>query len=150
MAATDARNDPYRGFNFEVDFGDQTIAAFSEVSGLTAEGDAVDYREGTDKVNHVRKLVGLRKFAMIVLKRGYTRNDRLWRWYAAIADGTPDRRDGTITLLDEARTPVLRWRVRAAWVNKIEGPSLKASGNEVAIESVELCHEGLSIELAGA
>jgi phage tail-like protein len=150
MAATDARNDPYRGFNFEVDFGDQAIAAFSEVTGLAGDGDAVDYREGTDKVNHVRKLVGLRKFGNITLKRGYTRNDRLWRWYAAIANGTPDRRDGTITLLDEGRRPVLRWRVRAAWVNKIEGPGLKANGNEVALESVELAHEGVTLELAGA
>jgi phage tail-like protein len=148
MAATDARNDPYRGFNFVVDFGDQTIAAFSEASGLTAEGDSVDYREGTDKENHVRKLVGLRKFANVMLKRGYTRNDKLWRWYTNIANGTPDRRDGTITLLDEAHTPVLRWRIHAAWVNKIEGPALKAAANEVALESVELCHEGLALELA--
>jgi phage tail-like protein len=148
MAATDARNDPYRGFNFVVDFGDQTIAAFSEASGLTAEGDSVDYREGTDKQNHVRKLVGLRKFANITLKRGYTRNDKLWAWYTNIANGTPDRRDGTITLMDEGHTAVLRWRISAAWVNKIEGPSLKASGNEVALESIELCHEGLSMELA--
>jgi phage tail-like protein len=148
MAATDSRHDPYRGFNFVVDFGDETIAAFSEVTGLTGDGDAVDYREGTEKVNYVRKLVGLRKFPNIVLKRGYTRNDKLWVWYAAIASGTPDRRDGTITLMDEAHTPVLRWKLRAAWVNKIEGPSLKASGNEVALESVELSHEGLALELA--
>jgi phage tail-like protein len=148
MAATDARNDPYRGFNFVVDFGDQTIAAFSEASGLTAEGDSVDYREGNFPENHVRKLVGLRKFSNITLKRGYTRNDKLWQWYANIAAGTADRRDGMIILQDEAHNPVLRWRIRAAWVNKIEGPSLKASGNEVALESVELCHEGLSIELA--
>jgi phage tail-like protein len=148
MAATDARNDPYRGFNFVVDFGDQTIAAFSEASGLNAEGDSVDYREGNFPENHVRKLVGLRKFSNITLKRGYTRNDKLWQWYVNIAAGTPDRRDGMIILRDEAHNPVLRWRIRAAWVNKIEGPSLKAAGNEVALESVELCHEGLSIELA--
>jgi phage tail-like protein len=148
MPATDARNDPYRGFNFEVDFGDQTIAAFTEVSGLTDDGDAVDYREGTDKVNHVRKLTGLRKFPQVVLKRGYTKNNKLWQWVAAIAGGTPDRRNGTIVLLDEARQPVLRWRIRAAWPVKIEGPMLKASGNEVAVESVELAHEGLTLELA--
>jgi phage tail-like protein len=148
MPATDARNDPYRGFNFEVDFGDQTIAAFPEVSGLTDDGDAVDYREGTDKVNHVRKLTGLRKFPQVVLKRGYTKNNKLWQWVAAIAGGTPDRRNCTIVLLDEARQPVLRWRIRAAWPVKIEGPMLKASGNEVAVESVELAHEGLTLELA--
>ena len=150
MATTDDRNDPYRGFNFEVEFGDQTIAAFSEVAGLTADGDAVDYREGNEKVNHVRKLVGMRKFTQVTLKRGYTKNDTLWRWVAAIANGTPERRDGIITLLDEARQPVLRWRLRAAWPVKIEGPSLKANGNEVALESVEFAHEGLSLELAGS
>ncbi|MFL5256241.1 MAG: phage tail protein [Rhodopila sp.] len=148
MAATDARNDPYRGFNFVVDFGDQTIAAFTEVSGLTGDGDAVDYREGTEKTNNVRKLVGLRKFPNVMLKRGYTRNNKLWLWYVNIANGTPDRRDGTITLLDEARTPVLRWKISAAWVNNIKGPDMKASANDVALESVELCHEGLAIELA--
>jgi phage tail-like protein len=149
MAATDDRKDPYRGFNFVVNFGDETIAAFSEVSGLTAEGDAVDYREGTDKVNHVRKLVGLRKFTNITLNRGYTRNKKLWTWYTNIANGTPDRRDGTITLMDEFHAPVLRWLVSAAWVNKIEGPALKASGNEVALESVELSHEGILLDPNG-
>jgi phage tail-like protein len=148
MAATDARNDPYRGFNFVVDFGDQTIAAFTEVSGLTGDGDGVDYREGTDKANNVRKLVGLRKFPNVTLKRGYTRNNKLWLWYANIANGVADRRDGTITLLDEARTAVLRWKISAAWVNNIKGPDFKAAANDVALESVELCHEGLSLELA--
>jgi phage tail-like protein len=148
MATTDDRHDPFRAFNFIVDFGDQTIAGFNEVSGLTGDGDAVDYREGTDKANNVRKLVGLRKFPNITLKRGYTRNNKLWLWYVNIANGTPDRRDGTITLLDEARTAVLRWRISAAWVNNIKGPDMKAAGNDVALESVELCHEGLSLELA--
>ncbi len=149
MAATDARNDPYRAFNFEVNFGDDTIAGFSEVSGLVAEGDPADYREGRDKWNHVRRLIGLRKFPNLQLKRGYTKNNKFWLWYANIANGRPDRRDGIITLLDEGHRPVLRWHVRAAWVNKIEGPSLKASGSEVAIESVELCHEGITFEPVG-
>src|SRR4051794_29924163 len=106
MAATAARNAPYRGFNFEVDFGDQTIAGFSEVTGLNTDGDAADYREGIDKVNSVRKLMGLRKYSNVQLKRGYTKNDRLWRWYTNIANGALDRRDGTITLMDEQRRPV--------------------------------------------
>jgi phage tail-like protein len=145
--ATDTRKDPFRGFNFRVEIDGVGSGSFSEVSGLTADGDAVDYREGMDKINNVRKLQGLRKFPMIVMKRGYTKDDELWRWYARIYNGEDVRRNGSVVLYNEQRKPVMRWLFENAWINKIEGPSLKASGNEVAIESMELCHEGLSIEL---
>ncbi|TFV49636.1 phage tail protein [Bradyrhizobium niftali] len=150
MAAIDARNDPYRAFNYEVDFGDKTSAGFSEVSGLVADGDHVDYREGTDRFNHVRRLPALRKYPNnLVLKRGYTKNINLWTMAQQTALGKTNRRDVIITLKDEEHNPVMRWKVMAAWVNKIEGPSLKASGNEVAMESVELCFESISVELVG-
>jgi phage tail-like protein len=140
--------DPYRSFNFELVIDNIPSGAFSECSGLTAEGDAVDYREGTDRQPNVRKLVGLRKYANIVLKRGYTQDTSLWAWYGNIRDGLADRRNVTINLLNEQRTAVLRWHAERAWINKIEGPGFKASGNEVAIESVEIVHEGLTIEVA--
>ena len=146
--ATDTRTDPFRGFNFRVEIDGIGAGSFSEVSGLTAEGDAVDYREGTDAVNNVRKLVGLRKYANLMFKRGYIQSDELWQWYGRIANGQPDRRNGTVVLRNEARQDVLRWHFENAWINKIEGPGLKASGNEVAIESMELCHEGLTLEIA--
>jgi phage tail-like protein len=145
--ATDTRKDPFRGFNFRVDIDGIGTAGFSEVSGLTADGDAVDYREGTDAINNVRKLQGLRKFAMLVFKRGYIKDDELWKWYTRIYNGQDDRRHGSVILYNEAHKPVMRWNFENAWINKIEGPSLKAAGNEVAIESMELCHEGLSFEL---
>ena len=85
--ATGVRNDPYRGFNFRVEIDGVTLASFSEVTGLTADGDAVPYREGADKVNSVRQLVGLRKNDKITLKRGFTQNMEFWNWYAAIAAG---------------------------------------------------------------
>ena len=144
--ATGVRNDPYRGFNFQLEIDGIPRGSFSECSGLTAEGDAVDYREGTDLQPNVRKLVALRKYSNIVLKRGYTQDKSLWAWYANIHNGLPDRRNVTIILMNEQRTPVLRWHAENAWINKIEGPSLKASGNEIAIESIELIHEGLTIE----
>ena len=146
--ATADRKDPYRSFNFELQIDKVTSGAFSECSGLTAEGDSVDYREGNDPHMNVKKLIGLRKFTNITLKRGYTKDTQLWDWYKKIAEGEPERRDLTITLNNEKREAVLRWHVRDAWINKIEGPAFKASGNEVAIESVELIHEGLSIEPA--
>ncbi len=144
--ATAERRDPYRSYNFQLQIDGVPLGAFSEVSGLTAEGDAVDYREGTDRQSNVRKLVGLRKYANITLKRGYTQDKSLWQWYANIVNGTPDRRDVTIVLMNEAHQPVLRWHAENAWVNKIEAPSFKAAGNEVAMESVELVHEGLTVE----
>jgi len=145
--ATGDRRDPYRSFNFQLEIDGVPLGAFAEASGLTDEGDAVDYREGTDKQNNVRKLVGLRKYTNIMLKRGYTQDDSLWRWYGNIVSGEPDRRNVTIVLRNEAHQPVLRWHAENAWVNKIEGPSFKASGNEIAMESVELVHEGLTLEL---
>jgi len=145
--ATADRRDPYRTFNFQLEIDGVPLGAFSEASGLTAEGDAVDYREGTDLQQNVRKLTGLRKYSNIMLKRGYTQDKALWRWYGNIVNGQPDRRNVTIVLMNESRQPVLRWHAENAWVNKIEGPSFKAAGNEIAMESVELVHEGLTIDL---
>ena len=146
--ATGERRDPFRAFNFQLEIENVPSGAFSECSGLTAEGDAVDYRVGTEKSPNVRKLVGLRKYTNITLKRGYTQDASLWAWYANIHNGVADRRDVTIILMNEERKPVMRWHAENAWINKIEGPSFKASGNEVAIESVELVHEGLTMEVA--
>jgi phage tail-like protein len=145
--ATDKRIDPYRGFNFRVELDGTNVAAFSEASGLTAEGDSVDYREGTDVPMTVRKLVGLRKYSNITLKRGYVQDDTFWTWHKNISNGQADRRNGTIVLMDEERNDVMRWNFENAWINKVEGPSLNASGNEVAIETVELIHEGLTLDI---
>jgi phage tail-like protein len=143
---TGTRKDPFRAFNFRLEIDGMTAGSFSECSGLSSDGDAVDYREGTDIPLTVRKLVGLRKFANITLKRGYTDNTELWDWYTNIMNGIPDRRNASIILMDEQRKDVLRWSIENAWINKIEGPSFKASGNEVAMESVEIVHESLTLE----
>lgn len=144
--ATGERRDPFRSFNFQLEIDNVPRGAFSECSGLTAEGDAVDYREGTDLEPSMRKLVGLRKYSNITLKRGYTDDRSLWDWFENIRNGLADRRNMTIVLTNEERMPVMRWHAENAWINKIEGPRFEASGNEVAIESVELVHEGLTIE----
>jgi len=145
--ATDQRNDPYRGYNFILEIDNVPKGAFSEVGGLTADGDSVDYREGTDIQPNVRKLSGLRKFVNLTLKRGYTQDKALWQWYVNVMNGVDDRRNVTIVLLNERRQPVLRWHAENAWINKIEGPALKASSNDVAMESLELVHEGLTLEM---
>jgi len=145
--ATDQRTDPYRGYNFVLEIDRVPKGAFSEVGGLTADGDSVDYREGTDKQPNVRKLAALRKFGPLQLKRGYTQDRSLWQWYVNVMNGQEDRRNVTIVLLNERREAVLRWHAENAWINKIEGPAMKASSNDVAMESLELIHEGLTLEM---
>lgn len=151
MANSSPRTDPYRSFNFRVEIDGTTIASFSEVSGLVAEGDVVEYREGKDSVNSVRKLAGLRSYKTpITLKAGYTKHSTvLWDWYAAVATGgATARRSGTIVLRDETQTDVLYFHFVNGLLNKVEGPHMMASGNEVAIMSAEIVHEGLTIKAA--
>lgn len=136
--------DPLASFNFQVDSNSLTIAAFSECSGLTTESDAIDYREGEDKANIVRKLPGLTKISNVVLKRGVVINAlTLWEWRKSVEDGDPLREDITIALLDEKREVKAKWKIKEAWPIKYTGPELKASANEIAIESLELIHEGI-------
>lgn len=149
MANSSPRVDPFRSFNFRVEIDGTSIASFSEVSGLTAEGASVDYREGKDGVNSVRKLVGLRAYGVITLKRGVIKDGTMWDWYSEVATGGPKaRRSGSIVLRDETQRDVLFFNFSNAFINKIEGPHMTASGNEVALESAELVHEGLMIKLA--
>jgi phage tail-like protein len=149
MAQTAARIDPYRGFNFRVEIDNMTVASFSEVSGLTADGDPVDYREGKDGPNSVRKLIGLRKYGVITLRRGYAKDSAMWDWYSAVATGASNaRRNGTIVLQDDTHADALFFHFTNGFLNKILGPDFKAAGNEVAIESAELVVESLTIKLA--
>ncbi len=139
-----ARPDPYRNFNFRVEIAGVQIAGFSECSGLSSEVDVVEYREGSDLA--VRKLPGLAKFGDITLKRGIIKTNELQSWHRELLNGVPDRRDGVVILLDEQRNEVVRWKFFNAFPRKWVGPSLKGDGNEVAIETLELCCEGLERE----
>ena len=140
-----SRTDPYGAFNFLIEIDGVTVAGFSECSGLSSEVAVIEYREGGDRAG-TRKLPGLRKFTNITLKRGLTANRDLWQWHKAVASGTPDRRNGRIVLLDGEHQPVAAFRFVNGWIAKWEGPTLKATGNDVAIESIEIVHEGLDLE----
>jgi len=137
------RNDPFKAFNFLVEIEGITQAAFSEASGLESETAVIEYRVGGEKVNWVRKLPGLTKFGNIVLRRGVTQDAELWNWRKSIVEGNVDRRNGTIVLLDDKRNEVVRWNFWNGWICKWEGPTLNAKANEVAIETIEIAHEGL-------
>ena len=140
-----ARNDPYAQYNFVLEIEGTTAAGFAEVGGLSMEQDIIEYREGSDTAT-VRKLPGLRKYGNISLKRGYTQNRELWNWRKTTIDGIDRAQVGRgrscATRPDE---PALRWEFREGWVSKYEGPALKATANEAAMESIEIAVEDVAL-----
>ncbi|MEO5851919.1 MAG: phage tail protein [Nocardioides sp.] len=142
MTATGARNDPYSAFNFIVEIDGVIVGGFAECGGLGTETDIVEYRNGDEDIT-VRKLPGKAKYPQISLKRGFTDSRELWEWRKLVITGRTQRKSGTIQLLDEARQPALKWNFREGWPSKWEGPALNAKNNDVAIEVLEIAHEGL-------
>lgn len=142
---TGSRDDPFASFNFRVEIDGVTTAGFSECSGISMETDAIEYRNGNEDIT-VRKLPGLKKFGNITLKRGFTKDKGLWEWRKKVLDGKTERQSGSITLLNEAREPSVRWTFREAWPRKLDGPSFNAKNNEVAIEMLEIVCEGVEVE----
>lgn len=141
-----ATNYPLPVFHFTVDWGGSRVG-FSEVTGLNQENQAIEYRDGSFKEYSSVKMPGLRKFANVVLKRGIIRGDnQLFQWLSTIKLNKVERRDLVISLLNEQHEPVMVWKILNAFPVKVEGPQLKAAGNEVAIESIELAHEGLEVQ----
>lgn len=137
---------PLPVFHFRVEWGGTRIG-FSEVTGLTQEVQAIEYRDGNFPEYSSIKMPGLRKYSNITLKRGVIKSDNdFFKWLSTVTMNTVERRDLTISLLDEAHNPVMTWKVNRAFPVKVEGPQLKAAGNEVAIETIELAHEGLTVE----
>lgn len=142
---------PLTTLHFEVSWGDsQNTSNFAEVSGLTMEADVVEYRGGADRALHVHKIPGLRKYSNVTLKRGIApaeTGNGLFDWYNTIQAGEVLRRVVTVSLLNEVRDPVMTWKINEAWPVKIEGPGLKGTGTEIAIESLEFACESIAIEV---
>ncbi|HEX7904850.1 MAG TPA: phage tail protein [Chitinophagaceae bacterium] len=137
---------PIPAFHFKVEWGGKN-AGFSEVSGLTQEVQVIEYREGSSKDYSTTKMPGLRKYNNITLKRGIAKSDNdFFNWLNTVQLNTVERRDLTISLLNENHEPVMVWKARNAFPVKVEGPGLKASGNEVAVESIEIAHEGVVLQ----
>jgi len=137
---------PIVKFHFQVDWGGTKIG-FTEVSGLDVETEVIEYRHGASPEYFKTKMPGMQKYSNITLKRGTFANDNeYFSWWNTVKLNTIERRDITISLLNEEHEPVVVWKVKHAWPTKIQSTELKADGNEVAIESMELVHEGLSIQ----
>lgn len=137
---------PLPVFHFTVQWGGQRFG-FSEVAGLTQENQAIEYRDGSFPEYSSIKMPGLRKFTNVTLKRGVVKSDNeFFAWLSTVKLNTVDRRDLVISLLNEEHQPVMVWKAHNAFPVKVEGPQLKATGNEVAIESIEVAHEGLELQ----
>lgn len=140
--AVGKQKDPYRAYSFLLEIDGISRAGFSECSGLDVSADTIEYRKGSDPAT-VRKLPGLAKYATISLKRGIADDAQLWQWCKKAVDGQVERKNGSIIQLDETGAEKVRWNFRDGWPTKWTGPSFNATGNEVAIESLDIAHEGL-------
>ncbi len=139
-------NYPLSKFHFSVDWAGTKIG-FTEVSGLDVETEVIEYREGSSPEYHKIKMPGMQKFSNITLKRGTFQSDNeFYDWWNTVKLNTIERRDITIKLLNEEHEPVIAWKVKNAWPIKVQSTDLKADGNETAIETMELVHEGLTIQ----
>ncbi|RZN35496.1 MAG: phage tail protein [Methanophagales archaeon ANME-1-THS] len=136
------RKDPYLSFRFLVEIQGLIVGGFSEVSGLQAETEIEEIREGG--VNeYVHKLPKITKYPTITLKRGLTDSDVLWRWHQEVVSGKITRKSGFIILLDSEGNETWRWHFIDAYPVKWTGPDLKADSTTVAVETLELAHNGL-------
>lgn len=135
---------PYRAYNFRIEIDGIDRGGFQECSGLDSTQDPIQYREGTDKALTQRKLPGLVTYSNISLKWGISDDAELWDWRMKTVDGTVERRNGSIVLLNDVGEEVTRWNFRDGWPTKWTGTTFNATGNEVAIETLEIAHEGLT------
>ncbi len=134
---------PHAKFRFRLEIDGLEAGGFSEVSGFDASIDVIEYREG-DMVQTPMKLPGLKKYGNITLKQGLTDSMVLYEWIITGVEGEVDRKTITITVLDDAGEATASWQVINAWPTKYTAPDFNATSSEVAIESLEIAHEGMT------
>lgn len=134
--------DPSGGFRFWVEIDGLFVGGFTEVSGLRSETEVEEYREGGVNT-HVHRFPKVTKYPSLVLKRGVTNSVELWNWYKDVAEGIVERKNGSVVLLDQAGDEIWRWNFFDSYPVKWIGPELKASRAEIAVEVLEIVHNGL-------
>lgn len=143
MAETNDRKDPFMAFRFEVSIDDLPVAGFSTCTGLQLETEVLDYAEG-GLTTHLLKFPGRTKQVNLVLKRGIV-DRKLWDWYFDLTQGTVTFHNGSIVVHDASgNEDVMEWKFTRAFPTKWVGPELNAMQSIIAVETLELCHEGLT------
>jgi phage tail-like protein len=137
------RRDPYRAHSFRLEIDGIERGGFRECSGLDSTNAPIDYREGDDAPT-LQRIPGMASYGPITLRWGVSDDDDLFEWRQLVVQGRVERRNGSIVLLDDTGTEKLRWNFAEAWPSKWTGPSFNATGNEVAIEAIEITHEGIA------
>jgi phage tail-like protein len=150
MAADGTTQDnvwPLPKFYFKVKLGSQdNTVSFQEISGLETETQVIEYRHVDSKQFSTIKMPGIAKTRNVTLKKGvFVKDNNFFKWYDAIKMNTIKRETVTIQLLDEGGKSTMTWTLFNAWPTKISSPDLKSDANEVAIETLELAHEGITI-----
>lgn len=136
---------PLPKFYFQVKW-DSNVMLFQEVSGLDVESQTIEYRHGDSKDFSVVKMPDVKTTGNVTMKKGVFKSDnKFWDWFNQIKMNTIKPVPVTISLLDESGSPTMVWALANAWPTKITGIDMKADGNEVAVESIEIAHEGLTI-----
>ena len=143
-----AINYPISSFHFEVEWGGSRVG-FTEISGLDMTNEIIEYREGSYLDYHVTKMPGMSKFDQLTCKRGIMRGDNeFYDWLLTIKLNDVERRDLTISLLNEDHEPVATWQALSCFPCSLKGPSLNATGNEVAVEELGICFESLTLTMS--
>ncbi len=140
-----AEQDPLVSSWFGVEFQGQVVGAFRECTGLGSENEVVEYKASGPKGEYViKKVPGRLKWNNVTLKRGITDSMDMWQWRKLVEQGkiADARKNGTITMYNQQGDAVAKWNFTNAWPSKLSGPSANASNNEVAIEELEITHEG--------
>jgi phage tail-like protein len=130
---------------FYIFIGNKAQAVFTELSGLQLETEVFEYSEGGNN-SFVHQLPGRTRVGRITLKQGLVASDELFRWYLDIAYGKQmDRRNVSVVLYTEAGEELRRWNFLNAYPVRWVGPALEAGSTAVALETLELAHDGMQV-----
>lgn len=135
---------PQAKFRYKIEIDGLEAGGFSEATGFDASIDVIEYREGDMTAETPMKIAGLKKYGNITLKQGLTDSRVMYDWLAAGVNGEVQRKTLTLTLLNETQAPAASWQIINAWPAKYTAPDFNATASEIAIETIEIAHEGMT------
>lgn len=137
---------PVPKYHFSVDWGGTKIG-FTEVTGLEVTTEKIEYRDGASPEFNKKHMPGMQTYGDLTLKRGiFAGDNEFYKWWNTVSLNTIERRDITVSLLNEKHEPVVVWKIKNAFPTKVTSTDLNSTSNETAIETLVLTHEGLTME----